>query len=88
MGFWGFGVFLLDLYEDFDTPSAVAYFKSMEDQQDESNARLLIESARDWTGEMKEDQIAKVLFAALLIGGKTLSKFDRPFKNWSKAPKL
>ena len=65
---------LLELYPYFSTPKAVAHFKSAEAQTNNSDTRKIVESARDWTGEMSEDHVAKVFFAALLLGGKTLRK--------------
>ena len=63
---------LNQLVDHFETPSAVEYFKSEEARKQDSKARLLIESGRDWILDMKDVVTAKVLFAAILLGGKTL----------------
>lgn len=78
---------LLDLCGHFDNPSAVDFFKSEAARKQNTQARILIESASDWTDEMKEDELAKVLFAALVLGGDTLSKFRDAFKGQDKQRK-
>ena len=64
---------LIILLDHFPSQSAVRFFRSSDMRQSKSQGRLLIESARRWAKELKEDQLAKVLFAAIIIGGSTLN---------------
>lgn len=60
------------LLNHFDSPSAVAYLKSGEARNPKSKARTLIESARDWITQLKSVDCARILFAAIMLGGTTL----------------
>ena len=66
---------LLELVEHFDSPSAIEFFRSADARAQNSIARALLESGRDWVHQLKEDDLARVLFIAIVIGGDTLHKY-------------
>ena len=66
---------LLELVEHFDSPSAVNYFRSGDAREKASIARNLLESGREWVHQLKEAELAKLLFAAIVNGGDTLHKY-------------
>ena len=59
----------------FETKSAFEFFKSAAARAPNSQARVLIENGRSWIQEMLEVELARLLFAALALGGTTLSKY-------------
>ena len=66
---------LLELVEHFDSPSAVNFFRSTDARAKNSIARVLLESGREWAHDLKEAELVKVIFAAIVIGGETLHKY-------------
>ena len=63
---------LFILEKHFGTQSAVEYFKSEEAREQYSRTRAMVESGRKSIQDMTPDQLARVVFAAIVIGGKTL----------------
>ena len=63
---------LLDFLPSFEQESVVSYLRSEEAQKSDSLARGLIESSKEFFGNLMEDNPARVLFAALSLGGRTL----------------
>lgn len=63
----------ITLLDHFPTQSALKFFRSTEVRENKSTGRLIVESGRRWAKELKEDQLAKVLFAAIAIGGSSLT---------------
>ena len=63
---------LFNLEQHFGTQSAVEYFKSEEAREQYSRTRAMVESGRKSIQDMSPDQLARVVFAAIVIGGKTL----------------
>ena len=51
------------------------FFRSTDARKDSSKARALIESARHWNKEMPEQNFARVLYAAIILGGSTLTLY-------------
>jgi hypothetical protein len=68
---------LLELVEHLDSSSAMEFFKSEGAREPSSKARALIESGQDWVREFSEVDLAKVLFAALGLGGSTLRCYSK-----------
>ncbi len=68
---------LNELVKHFEAPSAVKFFRSTNARLEKSKPHLLLESGRDWANQMKEDDLARVLFASIIIGGGTLHKYLR-----------
>ena len=68
---------LLQLVEHFDAPTAMDFFKSEEARVQSSKARALVESAHGWIGELSEVNLARVLFAAVGLGGSTLTLYAK-----------
>ena len=66
---------LLELVEHFDSPGAIKFFRSADARAPNSIARALLESGREWVHQLKEDDLTKVLFAAIVIGGDTLHMY-------------
>ena len=66
---------LTTLVKHFETPSAVTFFRSTEAKQNQSKARNMVESGVRFANQMQEDNLARVIFAAIIIGGSTLTKF-------------
>ena len=64
-----------ELVKHFESPSAVKFFRSTDARSENSKPRALLESGRDWANQMKEDELARVLFASIIIGGGTLHKY-------------
>ena len=77
----GLLVALIDLVEHFGTPSAVNFFKSTEARKEGSKARKLVESGREWIKERPEEEQARIVFAAILLGGKTLTLFTNALQD-------
>ena len=76
--------FMLDtLSEHFDKPNTVAFFRSEEARAVTSKARRMVEAGRPWSEEMNEDTLAKVIFAAIIIGGKTLEAYKDVLINFT-----
>jgi hypothetical protein len=71
---------LYNLEERFGTLSAVDYFKSEEARQSDSKARDMVESGRKSVMDFEPDQLARVVFAAIVIGGKTLHIYLNSFE--------
>ena len=65
---------LIELLEDFESPSAIKYFQSKDARASKSLARDLLESGQGWAHQLKEDNLARVLFASIIIGGQDLSQ--------------
>ena len=63
---------LFNLEKHFGTQSAIEYFKSEEARAQYSRTRAMVESGRKSIQDMSPDQLARVVFAAIVIGGKTL----------------
>ena len=63
------------LVKHFETPSAVTFFKSTEAKQKPSRARDMVESGVRFANQIPEENLARVIFAAILLGGSTLTKF-------------
>ena len=66
---------LTNLVMHFETPSAVTFFRSTEAKQKPSRARDMVESGVRFANQIQEDNLARVIFVAILLGGSTLSKF-------------
>ena len=66
---------LTTLVMHFETPSAVTFFRSTEAKQKPSRARDMVESGVRFANQIPEDNLARVIFAAILLGESTLSKF-------------
>ena len=66
---------LIELVEHFESPSAVQFFRSTDARSEKSKQRALLESGRDWAKQLKEDDLARVIFASIVIGGGTLRKY-------------
>ena len=66
---------LVELCKHFETPSAVQFFRSPGARESQSRARNLVEAGRGWIRELKEEDAARVLFAAIVLGGATLSHY-------------
>ena len=64
-----------ELVEHFESLSAVQFFRSTNARSENSKPRTLLESGRDWAHQMKEENLAKVIFASIIIGGNTLNKY-------------
>ena len=63
---------LFNLEKHFGTQSAIKYFKSEEARAQCSRTRAMVEAGRKSIQDMSPDQLARVVFAAIVIGGKTL----------------
>ena len=63
---------LFNLEKHFGTQSAIKYFKSEEVRSQCNRTRAMVESGRKSIQDMSPDQLARVVFAAIVIGGKTL----------------
>ena len=57
------------------------HFRSADAKQSNSLTRVFVESAVDYFACLTEDSPAKVLFAAITLGGSTLSKFLTSLEN-------
>ena len=66
---------LSNLVMHFETPSAVTFFRSTEAKQKPSRARDTVESGVRFANQIQEENLARVIFAAILLGGSTLIKF-------------
>ena len=66
---------LCELVQHFETPSALAFFRSPEAREKSSKARALVESGRDWARELQESDLAGALFATIALGGSTLHMY-------------
>ena len=66
---------LSSLVEHFETPSAVNFFKSTEAKQKPIRARDMVESGVRFANQIQEENLARGIFAAILLGGSTLTKF-------------
>ena len=66
---------LTTLVKHFETPSAVTFFRSTEAKQKPSRARDMVESGVRFANQIQEENLARVIFAAILLGGSTLTKF-------------
>ena len=64
---------LCELLKYFETPSALKFLKSNEARKENSKARSLVESGLGWAKEMKEEDLAIVIYAAIILGGTTLA---------------
>ncbi len=62
-------VHLMELVDYFDTSSALKFFKSEEARAQNSKARALVGNGAEWAAELSEHQLAKLLFAAIALGG-------------------
>ncbi len=66
---------LTTLVKHFESPSAVTFFRSTEAKQKPSRACDMVESGVRFANQITEDNLARVIFAAILLGGSTLTKF-------------
>ena len=66
---------LRELLEHFENPSALAFFKSPEAREGKSKARTMVESGRNWSRELPEIDLARVLYASIALGGSTLNLY-------------
>jgi len=66
---------LLELVEHFESLSAIKLFRSTDARAKDSMARALLESGRDWAHQLNEFDLARVLFASIIIGAGTLHKY-------------
>lgn len=71
---------LYNLEKDFGTRSAIDHFRSDEARQPDSTARAMVESGRRYVKLFKPEQLARVVFAAIVIGGKTLTLYLNSFE--------
>ena len=72
---------LYNLQEYFETPSALKFFRSNEARKEPSKARSLVESGLGWAKEMPEESLARILYAAIVLGGSTLKVYLRAMEN-------
>ena len=72
---------LHNLVEYFGDFSAVSFFRSDLSRNQGSKARQIVESGSAWLTEMKEEEVAGVLFVAILLGEKTLLQYVRALKD-------
>ena len=75
---------LVELCQDFETPSAVQFFRSPGARESQSRARNLVEAGQGWIRELKEEDAARVLFAAIVLGGATLSHYLKAMEGIEK----
>ena len=73
---------LFSLQIHFATRSAIEWLKSTEARLPNSRARAMVESGRKSIQDMDPDQLARVVFAALVIGGKTLQLYLNSFEEY------
>jgi hypothetical protein len=71
---------LYNLEKDFGTLSAIDYFRSDDARQPDSTARAMVESGRRYIKHFKPEVLARVVFAAIVIGGKTLTIYLNSFE--------
>ena len=69
---------LMELLEHFETASALTYFRSDEARKEGSKARTLIECGKEWLADLREVDLARILFGAIGLGGQTL----KLYKDW------
>ena len=79
---------------DLESSSAAEYFASEAALESGSTARALVESGRTMLHNLDADDVGKILFAAVLLGGTTLSTYlkvmteFKPDKRTKTAKKL
>ena len=66
---------LMELVPHFESASALAYFRSPQAREASSTPRNLINCGRGWVMELTEVDLARVLFAAIALGGSTLALY-------------
>jgi len=62
--------------EKFESFKVVEHLRSAEARKENSLTRTFIESAVDFFGSLNEEDLPRVLHAAIILGEKTLSKFQ------------
>ena len=76
---------LFSLEKHFATRSAIEWLKSQEARKPDSRTRAMVESGRKSIQDMTPDQLARVVFAAIIIGGKTLRLYLNSFEEYEKS---
>ena len=72
---------LMTIIHDLDSPSAQTYLKSEEAIKKDSSIRKVIESGLIGLADLQCEEIAKLIFAAIVLSGSTLELFKAAMKN-------